>query len=43
MNPGAAGKHGFHKMRTLLRFSLDNGQVKNLEVVELGPRAAISQ
>ncbi len=42
MNPGAAGKHGFHKMRTLLRFSLADGQVKNLEVVELGPRAAIT-
>lgn len=39
MNPGAAGKHGFHKMRTLLRFALADGQIKNLEVVELGPRA----
>jgi len=39
MNPGAAGRHGFHKMRTLLRFSLDKGAVSNLEAVELGPRA----
>ena len=39
MNPGAAGKHGFHKVKTLLRFELENGDIKNLEVVELGPRA----
>ena len=25
LNPGAAGKHGFHKVRTMLRFSLDKG------------------
>lgn len=39
MNPGAAGRHGFHKVRTLLRFDLERGEVKNLEVVELGPRS----
>ena len=39
MNPGAAGRHGFHKVRTLLRFSLDKGKIKDLEVVELGTRA----
>ncbi|MEM6735062.1 MAG: metallophosphoesterase family protein [Bacteroidota bacterium] len=39
MNPGAAGKHGFHKMKTVLRFDLTQGEIKNLEVVELGPRA----
>ena len=38
MNPGAAGKQGFHKMRTLLRFQLLNGKVQNLEVIELGKR-----
>lgn len=38
MNPGAAGKHGFHKVRTLLRFALNNGEIKNLEVVELETR-----
>ncbi|MCR9183427.1 MAG: metallophosphatase family protein [Flavobacteriaceae bacterium] len=36
MNPGAAGKHGFHKVRTMLRFVLDAGQIKNLEIVEFG-------
>lgn len=39
MNPGAAGVHGFHHLRTLLRFSLDQGRILDLEVVELGPRA----
>lgn len=39
MNPGAAGIHGFHKMRTMLRFTLENGNIKDLEVIELGSRA----
>lgn len=38
MNPGAAGHQGFHKVRTLLRFDLESGKVKNLEVIELGLR-----
>ena len=38
LNPGAAGNHGFHKQKTLLRFSLDAGEIKDLEIVELGPR-----
>jgi putative phosphoesterase len=41
MNPGACGKHGFHRMRTMLRFSIDRGKVENLEVIELGLRGAI--
>ncbi|GHB82462.1 metallophosphoesterase family protein [Persicitalea jodogahamensis] len=41
LNPGAAGKEGFHKMRTLLRFSIESGKVKDMEVVELGLRGAI--
>ncbi|MEP5613673.1 MAG: metallophosphoesterase family protein [Cyclobacteriaceae bacterium] len=40
MNPGAAGRHGFHKVRTLLRFDVDTGEVKNLVVIELGSRSA---
>lgn len=39
INPGAAGRYGIHKIRTLLRFTLDAGNIKDLEVVELGPRA----
>ncbi len=38
MNPGAAGKHGFHHKRTMLRFVIDKGDIKNLEVIELGKR-----
>jgi len=38
MNPGAAGKHGFHQVRTLLRFTIDGHEIKDLEVVELGKR-----
>ncbi|CAH0997654.1 hypothetical protein EMA8858_03788 [Emticicia aquatica] len=38
LNPGAAGKEGFHKMKTLLRFTLDNRKMANLEIVELGLR-----
>ena len=38
MNPGAAGIYGFHTVRTLLRFDLDGGDIKNLEVIELQTR-----
>jgi putative phosphoesterase len=38
MNPGAIGKHGFHKVRTMLRFEVDNAEIKNLEVIELETR-----
>lgn len=38
MNPGAAGKHGFHKLRTLLRFHIKDKALSNLEVIELGIR-----
>jgi putative phosphoesterase len=38
LNPGAIGNQGFHKVKTMLRFTLDNGEVKNMEAVELGPR-----
>lgn len=38
MNPGACGKHGFHQVRTMLRFQIDGADIKNLEVIELGKR-----
>ena len=41
MNPGAAGKHGFHQVRTILRFELGGGKVSALEVIELGKRSLI--
>ena len=34
-NPGAAGIYGFHKKRTMLKFSLQKGTIKNLFVIEL--------
>lgn len=38
MNPGAAGISGFHQVKTMLRFVLDKGEIKDLEVIELGKR-----
>ncbi|MBW8242773.1 metallophosphatase family protein [Muricauda oceani] len=38
MNPGACGKHGFHQVRTMLRFVIDGEKISDLEVVELGKR-----
>lgn len=35
INPGAAGRSGFHKVRTMVRFVIDNGEFKDLEVIEL--------
>ncbi|WP_177766637.1 metallophosphoesterase family protein [Flavobacterium sp. I3-2] len=41
LNPGAAGTHGFHQMRSMLRFEINQGKISNLEVIELGLRAKI--
>ncbi|WP_437370686.1 metallophosphoesterase family protein [Maribacter litoralis] len=38
MNPGACGKHGFHQVRTMLRFIIDGDNIKDLEVIELSKR-----
>ncbi|MBS4065423.1 MAG: metallophosphoesterase family protein [Chitinophagaceae bacterium] len=38
MNPGAAGKQGWHQVRTILRFTVDGKEMKDLEVIELGKR-----
>ena len=38
INPGAAGNEGFHKIRTIVRFTLEEGNIKDLQVVELGER-----
>lgn len=38
LNPGACGIKGFHKTKTILRFDLDGKELKNMEVIELGPR-----
>ncbi len=41
INPGAAGKQGFHKDKTVVRFELVQGRLENLEVIKLGKRAKI--
>ena len=38
MNPGAAGKQGWHKVRTIIRFVIDGIEMKDAEVIELAPR-----
>lgn len=38
MNPGAAGIHGFHQVRTMLRFEIDEDKIQNLEVIEIGKK-----
>ncbi len=38
LNPGAAGKHGWHKVRTLLRFCISGEKIHNLDVIELANR-----
>ena len=42
MNAGAAGKHGWHKTRTIIRFDIDGKDMKNFEVIELGERASLN-
>lgn len=41
INPGAAGNHGFHHVKTILRFTIDGKQLKDMEVIELGKRGAL--
>ncbi len=43
INPGAAGKVGFHKKRSLISFEIANGKLENLEAIDLGPRAIKKQ
>ena len=35
VNPGAAGKSGFHAVRTAIRFSINGDQIKDMEIIEL--------
>ena len=41
MNPGSYGHQGFHKMRTILKFCIEQGKILNLVVIELGLRGFI--
>lgn len=38
INPGAAGKIGWHKVQTLIRFCITGEKIHNLEVIELNKR-----
>lgn len=38
LNPGACGKQGWHKMRTMMRFEINGENIENLEVIELGQK-----
>ena len=41
INSGAAGIHGFHKMRTIIRFEINNGKPQKMELIELGLRGKV--
>jgi predicted phosphodiesterase len=38
MNPGAAGKSGFHQVRTMLRFVIEGDKIKDMEIIEMEKR-----
>ncbi|MGI8952423.1 MAG: metallophosphoesterase family protein [Chitinophagaceae bacterium] len=38
INPGAAGKQGWQRVRTIVRFAIDGKEIKNCEVIELGKK-----
>jgi uncharacterized protein len=41
LNPGAAGSHGFHHVKTMLRFDINGKDIQNMEIIELGPRSEL--
>jgi uncharacterized protein len=41
INPGACGNEGFHQMKTIVRFTIENSVIKDLEVIELGKRGTV--
>jgi predicted phosphodiesterase len=42
INPGAAGVHGFHHVKTAVRFEVEAGEIKNMAVIELGKRTSLT-
>ena len=42
INPGAAGVHGFHKMKTIMTFEISENKIQEMKVIELGRRGQIS-
>lgn len=41
INPGAAGNHGLHTVKTIVRFEIIKKEIKNMEVIELGKRGTM--
>jgi hypothetical protein len=41
VNPGAAGKEGFHRIQTAIRLKLDQKRIFDVEVVEIGRRGTL--
>lgn len=41
INPGAAGNHGFHAMKTIMRMEILTGKISKMEVIELGKRGVV--
>ena len=35
LNPGAAGNHGLHKVKTIIKFDIDDKEIRNLRIIEL--------
>jgi hypothetical protein len=42
INPGAAGVHGFHIYRTMIRFQVEAGKIIALDAIELGKRGSLT-
>ena len=38
LNPGAVGNYGIHKVKTMLRFEIEEKEIKNLEIIEIEKR-----
>ena len=35
LNPGAAGNHGVHQVKTIIKFDIDDKEIRNLKIIEL--------
>lgn len=41
INPGACGVHGFHVVKTAVKFEIEASEIKNLAIIELGSRTSL--
>ena len=42
INPGACGLHGFHVVKTAVKFEIEGAEIKNLAIIELGSRTSLT-